>query len=337
MISVHKFVRSLEVKVENLMGISAVLETRNQVARLTFTTEALCKEFIEKHGGVKNVEIEGKATKVIIRDSNIVERFVRITGIPYSLDEGIIKRRFREFGEVFETRWEKYHVAGDEFLYPVLSSWLIVRMSIERDIPSYVTIGEYRAIVRYQGQPPTCRTCDSRSHMGKDCPSSFRARRVVLTGPVGGNPIPPQATKISHVAETAPTSSETGPGVALEASPPPPPPPQPSSNPPEVEPDVIPETPPGPSQSSSYDIPAGQNVIITQESSPTPEFVIPDDFSMGDDVPVGEGDSVPSLSEERRRILQGRVEQTLNPSARPSKRPNVSKQRPPILSKSLPK
>jgi hypothetical protein len=169
--------------------------------------------------------------------------------------------------------------------------------------------------------------------MGKDCPSSFRARRVVLTDPVGGNPIPLQATNRSHAGETAPTSSETGSDAALETPPPPPPP---SSIPPEVEPDAIPETPPGPSQSSSDDIPAGQTAIITQESSPTPEFEIPDDFSMGD-APVGEGVAGPSLSEERRRELQKRIEGSLNPSPKPPKRPNTSKSRPPYLSKSLPK
>lgn len=53
-------------------------------------------------------------------------------------------------------------------------------MTIEKDIPSYLNMGDYRAIVKYHGQTPTCRMCDSKNHMGKDCPSL--SRRVGLNG-----------------------------------------------------------------------------------------------------------------------------------------------------------
>ncbi len=40
-------------------------------------------------------------------------------------------------------------------MYPVLATWMIVRMTVNKNIPSYVNIGSYRAIVKYEGQRPT--------------------------------------------------------------------------------------------------------------------------------------------------------------------------------------
>jgi hypothetical protein len=40
---------------------------------------------------------------------------------------------------------------GDEIMYPVLATWLIVRMTVSKNIPSYINIGSYRAIVKYEG------------------------------------------------------------------------------------------------------------------------------------------------------------------------------------------
>ncbi len=94
---------------------------------------------------------------------------------------GIVKTRFREFGNVLGLRWESYHVVDDEYLYPVLSTWLISRMALEQHIPSYVTIGSYKAVVRYSGQIPTCRICDDREHIGKNCPTLSKNRKVVPT------------------------------------------------------------------------------------------------------------------------------------------------------------
>jgi hypothetical protein len=168
--TVHGFVRSLNVKVEDLIGLSQVFDTQNQVARLTFVGEAPCAAFLEKFEGLKNVKLENKNIRVLIKDTNVGEKFVRISGIPHSMDLGVIQTRFKEFGKILDLRWERYHVAEDKVLYPILSTWLICRMTIEKAIPSYVTIGEYRAIVKYNGQKTTCGICDETDHLRRDCP-----------------------------------------------------------------------------------------------------------------------------------------------------------------------
>lgn len=175
---VHRYVRSLNVKVDDVRGIAAVFENRNQVARIGFRNEAASRAFLNENRGLRTITLDNREINVIIKDSNEEEKYVRIAGLPYELDFRIIERRLKDYGKVLSLRWEKYHVVNDEFLYPVLSSWLICRMIIEKDIPSYLTIGSYRAIVKYHGQKPTCRICDEPNHMGRDCPT-LRKNKVM--------------------------------------------------------------------------------------------------------------------------------------------------------------
>ncbi|KAK4031120.1 hypothetical protein OUZ56_024654 [Daphnia magna] len=92
-------------------------------------------------------ELEGKEVNVVIRDSNIQEKFVRIAGIPQNLALGVVKTRLKEFGTIIDARWERYRVAEDDVLYPVLATWMIVRMTLTKNIPSYITIVSYRAMM----------------------------------------------------------------------------------------------------------------------------------------------------------------------------------------------
>jgi hypothetical protein len=183
--TVHGFVRSLKVDAQDLLGLVAVLDTRNQVARITFTSEAYTSTFLSQHSGIVRTELEGKEVSVVIRDSNIQEKFVRIAGIPQNLDLGVVQTRLKEFGNVIEARWERYRVAEDEVLYPVLATWMIVRMTVTKNIPSYITIGSYRAMVKYEGQKPTCRLCDEETHFSYDCPTLKRNQEpTVVQKPV---------------------------------------------------------------------------------------------------------------------------------------------------------
>jgi hypothetical protein len=167
---VHWFIRWVGIDISKIWGIAKIFDTPNQVVRLTFVDEASCADAL-KFEGVHNVKIGNKNFKVLVRDSNVEEKFVRITGIPHSMDLGVIQTRFKEFGKVLDMRWERYHVVENEYLIPTLSTWLICRMTLEKAIPSYVTVGDYRVIVRYNGQKQTCGICDETSHLRKDCPS----------------------------------------------------------------------------------------------------------------------------------------------------------------------
>jgi hypothetical protein len=52
-------------------------------------------------------------------------------------------------------------------------------MNLEKHIPLYITLGSYKAVVRYSVQIPTCKICDQHEHIGRNCPSLAKHRRVI--------------------------------------------------------------------------------------------------------------------------------------------------------------
>jgi len=73
--TVHRYIRTLNVKVEDVMGIAAVFESQNQVVRITFHKEATCSE------GIRKEKLEERDIAIVIKDSNVQEKFVRISGL----------------------------------------------------------------------------------------------------------------------------------------------------------------------------------------------------------------------------------------------------------------
>ncbi|XP_045023200.1 uncharacterized protein LOC123467287, partial [Daphnia magna] len=175
--TVHGFVRSLKVEPHDLLGLVAV--------------------FLSQHSGIVRTELEGKEVGVVIRDSNIQEKFVRIAGIPQNLDLGVVQTRLKNFGNVIEARWVRYRVAEDEVLYPVLATWMIVRMTVTKNIPSYITIGSYRAMVKYDGQKPTCRLCDDETHFSYNCPTLKRNQEPTIVQ----KPVPKMTKKTETIKQ----------------------------------------------------------------------------------------------------------------------------------------
>ncbi|KAK4030305.1 hypothetical protein OUZ56_023307 [Daphnia magna] len=186
--TVHGFVRSLKVEPQDLLGLVAVLDTRNQrhTPQVFVPTQWYRQD-----------RIEGKEVGVVIRDRNIQEKFVRIAGIPQNLDLGVVQTRLKNFGNVIEARWERYRVSEDEVLYPVLATWMIVRMTVTKNIPSYITIGSYRAMVKYDGQKPTCRLCDDETHFSYNCPTLKRNQEPTIVQ----KPVPKMTKKTETIKQ----------------------------------------------------------------------------------------------------------------------------------------
>jgi hypothetical protein len=66
-------------------------------------------------------------------------------------------------------------------MYPVLANWMIVHMTVTKNILSYFNIGSYRAIVKYEGQRPNYRLGDDESHFSNNtCPKIRRNREAVV-------------------------------------------------------------------------------------------------------------------------------------------------------------
>lgn len=68
--TLHRYVRSLKVKVIDVIENAAVFETRNQLVRLTIKSQAICLNFLNEHLDVKLVTLRDKKINVRIKDSN---------------------------------------------------------------------------------------------------------------------------------------------------------------------------------------------------------------------------------------------------------------------------
>ena len=90
--------------------------------------------------------------------------FVTIYNAPHELPDSAIEHRLGKYGRIFSSRRGK--VPG----YPdVFNGLRHLRMDILSHIPCFLRFGKYQIRVKYDGQPTTCRRCNARDHLFKDC------------------------------------------------------------------------------------------------------------------------------------------------------------------------
>ena len=53
---------------------------------------------------------------------------------------------------------------------------IVTFTALKKDIPSYVNIRGWKAYIKYNNQPQTCRVCEETDHIAKDCPVNFRRK-----------------------------------------------------------------------------------------------------------------------------------------------------------------
>ena len=90
--------------------------------------------------------------------------FVTIYDAPHELPDSAIEHRLGKYGRIFSSLRGK--VPG----YPdVFNGLRHLRMDIVSHIPCFLRFGKYQIRVKYDGQPTTCRRCNARDHLFKDC------------------------------------------------------------------------------------------------------------------------------------------------------------------------
>lgn len=92
--------------------------------------------------------------------------FVTIYDAPHELPDSAIEHRLSKYGRIFSSRRGK--VPG----YPdVFNGLRHLRMDINTHIPCFLRFGKFQIRIKYDGQPTTCRRCNARDHLFKDCPN----------------------------------------------------------------------------------------------------------------------------------------------------------------------
>ena len=97
--------------------------------------------------------------------------WVRVFNKPAEFVPEVVERRLSRFGRVQFAR-ENTHPGTNK-----LNKVMTLKMIMTEPIPSYVHLGPACLLVQYEGQPMTCRKCDSRTHLAANC-SAKRCGRV---------------------------------------------------------------------------------------------------------------------------------------------------------------
>ena len=93
--------------------------------------------------------------------------FVTVYDTPHELPDSALEHRLSRYGRIFSSRRGKVQGYSDVF-----NGLRHLRMELTSHIPCFLRFGKYQVRVKYDGQPTTCRRCNSRDHLYKDCTNS---------------------------------------------------------------------------------------------------------------------------------------------------------------------
>ena len=92
----------------------------------------------------------------------------------------MLLEKISEFGTIGEHKRERkdYTLEGG-FEYD--TEIIAIQVWLQKDIPSFIKLGEQQANVWYLGQSQTCAKCNSKDHMARECPQAtpWRWERTV--------------------------------------------------------------------------------------------------------------------------------------------------------------
>ena len=108
----------------------------------------------------------GELSLVNINLARMGIRRIRLAGLAPEVKEKTIRGALSSYGdvrEVYEETWSK------GFRYQVYSGVRIAMTNLKRHLPSHMIIAGSRALISYEGQPPTCYGCNEQGHINQDC------------------------------------------------------------------------------------------------------------------------------------------------------------------------
>jgi hypothetical protein len=232
-----KYLNSHGVVVSALEMLHEVPDASQKIFMVVFKSSSEHQLFMSKHGRKQTIKVRGQDLVVSCSDKSLNYKRVRICKLPPVVNLGIVKTRLGSYGKIEgEPEWEIYRNFPER--KDLKTGWLIVNMTIDHHIPSYVNIGPYRCLVIYENQPKTCRQCDSPDHIWAKCPivqERFNKRTYKPTlnehstyqpggdGNAGGGPKPPppptKPPQPTTTPEPAPQPAPVAPPPALQEAP----------------------------------------------------------------------------------------------------------------------
>ncbi|XP_055630557.1 uncharacterized protein LOC129771168 [Toxorhynchites rutilus septentrionalis] len=162
---VHRFVgETLAMKREDIKRIQY---SRNLgIAFIKTTSLEVARKVVEENDNTHEIKVNGKSYVLRLKmEDGAVE--VRIYNHSEDVSNQKIDKFLSAYGEVLTIReevWNEKH-----FFSGLPTGVRILRMTVKKNIPSYVTIDGETTLLSYYGQQQTCRHCSEFIHNGVSC------------------------------------------------------------------------------------------------------------------------------------------------------------------------
>lgn len=126
----------------------------------------LAQQIVDQHDGKHAIEHEGKSYPIrIAMEDGAVD--VKLFDLSDEVSDDEIIEFLSDYGEVLSVRdlyWE------DKYFFRAIPTGVrVVKMFVERNIDSYVSIGGLVTQLQYHSQQHTCRHCNEFAHNGISC------------------------------------------------------------------------------------------------------------------------------------------------------------------------
>lgn len=166
----------LEDELQLDMSVVKTVQPHNvkNIVYISFLSEDVATRIASSHHSKHHMVCEGKRSTIplpIYVESSAID--VRLHDLPEEMDNLVIVNHMRQYGEVIGIRSEVWR----DF-FPGLSNGVrVVRMKIEKPIPSYITVDQEITMVSHLNQIRTCKHCDRKSHPKQRCTEIVAAEK----------------------------------------------------------------------------------------------------------------------------------------------------------------
>lgn len=127
-------------------------------------SQTYVEELVAEHSSKHNIEHNNKQYAIpLVPYDNAIE--VRVADLPSYVPSETVSKHLAQYGEVISLQEEVW-----KNFWPGLPTGVrIVRMRIQKPIPSYIPMTTHTAYITYRNQIRTCRYCVRPLHIGRSC------------------------------------------------------------------------------------------------------------------------------------------------------------------------
>ncbi|KAL9704123.1 hypothetical protein quinque_007641 [Culex quinquefasciatus] len=162
---IHSFVHdTMGLRIDQVKRLQ--MNHVQNAAHVKCDTLKTSQDAVDQHNERHEIEVNKVKYKVRLQmDDSSVE--IKIHDLSENVRNEDIVAFLRQYGDV---HCIKDLVWGDSFAFKdVYSGIRVAKMTLKKDIKSFVTIQLEQTLITYRGQPRTCRHCGRTSHPGMTC------------------------------------------------------------------------------------------------------------------------------------------------------------------------